>query len=574
MDDSKWEVLVMKKKVLSFMLAIVMLLSLLPLSAGAEEIAVDERTPAELMESYARVVVYAEENGIPLEMSLNVYENYYNDSDYPTIDAYEKATLAALANQDSNTIEIGTDKSPLDYSEVVLEEENNKNKDNMSKIEMDLGENQNSQNNSSEQIATIGLQESFDNIQEYIDEKGFGYTISFEQFKLLFDKYNLTLDEFEQLMYLAVDEQVSPNSLAGGYYNDTGTSLPSEATYTKYNLVSALKKGDILYEPAGVVEVAGGHAGIVVGRFFDASSGRFYIRCIETIFWGVRYGIIDDTRIDRASVKMYRVNATSAQKDAAVEFCESQYGANWSIVDWEKKTEDSDHWYCSELVWAGYKRQGIDLDAGTQRHGVRAQEILLSPYVSQITISASQRPSNKMTDISSHWGKTAIQYAADNGLVDPIGSTFQPNTNASRATCVVGLYRMADGEPYYSYEPFTDVSNTASYRDAVAWAYNEDISAGTGNNKFSPNSSITREDFAVFLYKFAQLRGCSTSYSSTALNSFTDRGSISSYATTAMKWAVSKDIMNGRTTTTLVPKGTVTRAELASMLYKVVHNLM
>lgn len=564
----------MKKKVLSIVLAIVMLLSVLPLSAGAEERTSDEKTPAELMESYARVVVYAEENGIPLGMSLDVYESYYNDSDYQTIEEYENATIEALANQDSISIENSMDKSPLDYSKVVLEDENEKDEDCVSEEETDLCEDTNSQNNSSDQVATIGLQESFHNIQEYINEKGVDYTITFEQFQLLFNKFNLTLDEFEQLMCLAVDEQVSPNSLAGGYYNDTGTSLPSEATYTKYNLVSALKKGDILYEPAGVVELAGGHAGIVVGRFFDTSSGRFYIRCIEAIFQGVRYGIIDDGRIDRASVEMYRVNATSAQKDAAIEFCKAQYGANWSIVGWEKKTENSGHWYCSELVWAGYKRQGIDLDAGTQEHGVRALEILSSPYVSQITISSSQRPSNRMTDISSHWGKTAIQYVADNGIVDPVGSRFLPNNNASRATCVVGMYRMADGEPYYSYEPFTDVSNTASYRDAVAWAYNENISSGTGNNEFSPNSSITREDFAVILYKFAQLRGCNTSYSSTALNSFTDRGSISSYATTAMKWAVSKDIMNGRTSTTLVPKGTVTRAELASMLNKFINNLM
>ncbi len=90
----------------------------------------------------------------------------------------------------------------------------------------------------------------------------------------------------------------------------------------------------------------------------------------------------------------------------------------------------------------------------------------------------------------------------------------------------------------------------------------------TGN--FGPNDNITREQLAVFLYKYAKYKGKNVS-SSKALTNFKDRNKVSSYAITQMKWAAAVGVITGNNNTippTLNPKGTATRAEAASMLYK------
>lgn len=571
----------MKKRFSCIILVVIMVFSAIPLSVTAEGNDCFEDTSKEMMDSYVRVITYAEENEIPLGMSLDVYETCFAESAYESLKKYEQATIMALSSQDLPTIENSLDKSPLDYLQTYSGANVENVESESSKEPVDENESKDSAESDLGIIDASAISgdseliDSYNRVHRYILNSNLECDFPYDQFVKLYYEHGLTIQQFENLMCQSIDETVAPkSSLSEGYYNNCGTSLPSAARYGNYNLLASLKKGDILYEAAGIVELVGGHAGIVVGRFFDTSSGRFYIRCVEAVASGVKYGIIDDGRVDTTSLTMYRVSTSSLIRDRAVAFCKSQLGADWSVIGLEKKPQPSGHWYCSELVWAGYKRQGIDLDAGTES-GVRAQEILLSPYISQINISWSQQPSNRMTDISSHWGKTAILHIADDGIIAPVTSSrFEPDANATRSVCVVGLYQMTDGEEYYSFEPYTDVPDSASYRDAVAWANNCGITLGTSPTTFSPNSAVKRQDFAVFLYRFASFLGCSTTYNSNALNSFTDRGSISSYASTAMKWAVTKGIMDGRSPTTIVPKGTITRAELATMLYRFQVNLM
>ena len=133
---------------------------------------------------------------------------------------------------------------------------------------------------------------------------------------------------------------------------------------------------------------------------------------------------------------------------------------------------------------------------------------------------------------------------------------------------------MSDGQEYYSFNPFSDVSAFSSYRDAIVWGYENNIISGTGNGQFSPSLAVKRQDFAVMLYKFAQYRGYSPYYNNNALNQFVDSGDVSSYALPAMKWAVTHDIMNGRTNIRLDTTGTISRAELASMIYKFYLNIL
>lgn len=558
----------MKKRFISILLAMMMIFSIFPLDVTAEENNQEEITSKELMDSYASVVVYAAENDIPLGMSLDVYENFYAESGYESVEEYESATIGALEHQDSITMENYLDKSPLLYFEK------NSNTD----LNSSVSNNEESKIDPSEPISENiqdQLHESFSRFDVYMKESGLDYELTYEQYVNLYSDNNFTVEEFETFMEYTVDQTVSPNSTwFEQYFNNCGTSLPYEARYDDYNVIASVKKGDIFHESTGIASLTG-HIGIVVGRFYDANRKKSYIRCVEAILAGVKYGIVDDGRIDLGGVTMYRVSdANSYQIDAAVDFCISQLNKNWSIVGLEKKVLSSGHWYCSELVWAGYYRNGFDLDAGNLP-GVEPSEMIQSPELERVYIGSSYRPSRRLTDISGHWGYNAIRFAADYGIVSPVtASTYSPNTNATRQVCIQSLYQMSDGQEYYSFNPFSDVSAFSSYRDAIVWGYENNIISGTGNGQFSPSLAVKRQDFAVMLYKFAQYRGYSPYYNNNALNQFVGSGDVSSYALPAMKWAVTHDIMNGRTNIRLDPTGTITRAELASMIYKFYLNIL
>lgn len=100
------------------------------------------------------------------------------------------------------------------------------------------------------------------------------------------------------------------------------------------------------------------------------------------------------------------------------------------------------------------------------------------------------------------------------------------------------------------------------------WAYANGITSGKGNGTFSPNQNITREQLAVMLYKYASVKNYNLTSFSKALDVFSDKGQVSSYATDAMKWAVTQEIISGKGNGKLDPKGTATRAECAAMVMK------
>ena len=124
------------------------------------------------------------------------------------------------------------------------------------------------------------------------------------------------------------------------------------------------------------------------------------------------------------------------------------------------------------------------------------------------------------------------------------------------------------GKPEVSYESiFTDVSESAYYALPTIWAYKNGITAGTGNGKFSPHKNITREQLAVMLYKYACIKDYDVTINGNALNGYTDKDKVSSYAQEAMKWAVTQGIISGKGEI-LDPQGNATRAECAAMIMR------
>ena len=178
------------------------------------------------------------------------------------------------------------------------------------------------------------------------------------------------------------------------------------------------------------------------------------------------------------------------------------------------------------------------------------------------------------TDVStSDWFYDDVAFVYKNGLFSGTDSrSFSPNASMTRAMLVTVLYRL-EGEPTVTgRSSFTDVRSGAYYEKAVIWAAANGIVTGTDSTSFSPDAKVTREQLAAILYRYAQYRKLDTD-ASAKLNSFTDAGSVSAYASEALGWAVSEGLINGASGK-LMPKGDATRAQVAAILHRFVKNVL
>lgn len=162
-----------------------------------------------------------------------------------------------------------------------------------------------------------------------------------------------------------------------------------------------------------------------------------------------------------------------------------------------------------------------------------------------------------------NWFADAVRYVTGKSLMNGTSTTaFSPNENMSRAMLATVLYRMS-GETAEADSSFGDVSSSAYYAAAVNWASSKGIVNGTGADAFSPNVSITREQLAAMLYRYAGEPSVSAD-----LSAYTDTIDISPYASKAVEWCVAKGILSGKSATRLAPQDTATRAECAAMLQR------
>lgn len=169
------------------------------------------------------------------------------------------------------------------------------------------------------------------------------------------------------------------------------------------------------------------------------------------------------------------------------------------------------------------------------------------------------------------WYADAAAYVYEHGLMaGTSATTFAPDVTTSRAMIATILWRMA-GSPVVNYAmDYTDVAQGQWYSEAIRWAASEGIVGGYGNGLFGSNDPITREQFAVMLYRFAQEQGYDVSIGeNTNILSYTDVADLSEYAISAMQWAVGAGIINGTGDgSTLSPQGQATRAQAAVMLMR------
>ena len=178
------------------------------------------------------------------------------------------------------------------------------------------------------------------------------------------------------------------------------------------------------------------------------------------------------------------------------------------------------------------------------------------------------------TDVKADdWFYEAVKYAYDNKLMDGTSSTtFAPLMTTNRAMIVTILWRL-EGSPVVNYAMnFGDVESGVWYTEAVRWAAAEGIVKGYSDTVFAPNDTVTREQLATILYRYAQYK----EYDVTAkgdLTTFADGSTVSPWAADGMTWAVGAELITGKDGGKLDPTGTATRAEVATILMRFCENV-
>lgn len=165
------------------------------------------------------------------------------------------------------------------------------------------------------------------------------------------------------------------------------------------------------------------------------------------------------------------------------------------------------------------------------------------------------------------WYYGAVQYVHDTGLFNGTDEgLFSPNGDMSRAMFVRVLANKTENYNVGTRGAiFSDVSSGKWYYDCVQWAAENDIVGGYQDGRFLPNAKITREQMAVMLYNYAFKTGTDITVTGNRHESFTDFGKVSPWATDAIIWAVDRGIINGITKTTLEPKSTAKRSQVAQI---------
>lgn len=166
------------------------------------------------------------------------------------------------------------------------------------------------------------------------------------------------------------------------------------------------------------------------------------------------------------------------------------------------------------------------------------------------------------------WFYNDVKYVYEKGMMSGTAAdVFAPNTTTTRAMIVTILYRLEGSPAVTGTSAFVDVPAGQWYTDAVNWAAANQIVKGTSATTFAPNDSITREQMAAILYRYAQYKGYDVTKKAD-LSGYSDNGQVSAYAKDALAWANAAKLINGVTNTTLAPQGNATRAQVSAILHR------
>lgn len=171
-------------------------------------------------------------------------------------------------------------------------------------------------------------------------------------------------------------------------------------------------------------------------------------------------------------------------------------------------------------------------------------------------------------DAQKHWAKEAIEYCLSKGYFKDIvkDQKFEPEKQITRGEFITVLARFAGAKESNAKTSFTDIDKNMYYAPFVAWAKENNITAGTGNGKFSPDKPISRAEMTTMLYRF--LKSIKIDLKSLDKNiDFKDKDKIPSWAKDAIKEMVDFGILNGNDDGTFNPMGKFKRCQMAQITY-------
>ncbi len=218
---------------------------------------------------------------------------------------------------------------------------------------------------------------------------------------------------------------------------------------------------------------------------------------------------------------------------------------------------------------------GTAIDVVEGETGVYTFEMPAARVTVTVTFAEAVVEEFNFVDVpTGEWYYSYVEYAFQNGLMNGVSDTeFDPLGDTSRAMIVTVLWRM-EGKPVVNYlMQFEDVDSGFWYTEAIRWAAAEGIVTGYSDTAFGPNDSITREQFAAILWRYAKYKGYDVSVGEdTNILSYEDAFAVSEYAIPAMQWACGAGLMQGDGIN-LTPKATATRAQAAALLQRFCENV-
>ena len=225
------------------------------------------------------------------------------------------------------------------------------------------------------------------------------------------------------------------------------------------------------------------------------------------------------------------------------------------------------------FAYSGYGTTTVTVAASERNEGA-ASDSKVSTILygtSPSTPAGPTEPEFPFKDVTTdHPFYEDIQYVYEKGLMQGVSEDiFQSGATTTRGMIATILYRM-EGEPAVSgSNPFPDVADGSYCDDATIWAAGCGVVKGYADGTFRPDQTISREQMAAILYRYAQYKGCDVSVGEdTNILSYTDAAQVATYAVPAFQWAVGAGIINGTTATTLSPKGSATRGQVAAILHR------
>ena len=169
------------------------------------------------------------------------------------------------------------------------------------------------------------------------------------------------------------------------------------------------------------------------------------------------------------------------------------------------------------------------------------------------------------------WYTTPILYCYYNGYMAGVsGNSFDYKGTMNRQMFVTILAQIAGADTSsYTEMSFSDVEAGKWYSNAIEWAYRNGYAGGIAEGVFGRKNPVTREQLAMFLYTYSSQNGVDVT-GRTDISGYADYDRVHSYALEAMSWAVNVEILTGTSTTTLAPRDSATRAQVATILMRFV----